>query len=1381
MAAAASLAGAGRRGNAEGHPTVEQAAGIRVQLTTVAALKAYLRRQNGTSAKDLAKSMASAGTVAQDRETLEALMDLHPSEEEVVDGTVEGEAPDLTDSELREMVSAAIQSMPHKKAVGPDGMVAKQLENIAEKDLEALVSFVRRALRNDLSAEERRVLGSSTLMAIPKGNGKIRPVAMVSGLGKLVGKVVNTILGKHGLLDQLRFQFLGCRDGSCRLVHAVRTAFEEGGAKTVVVALDMANAYNSVSRRAMIEEVRRLDEKLVPAVLALYGSSSPLLFATDEGEVFELKSNRGVRQGDPAAGALFAIAVHPLVDEVRRAFPDVLILQMADDTTLVGPRRSAFKAAQMLAERLSTVGLRMNADKTQCPVGEDLSPEVALEQSMKRLEKEFGPAAERLLAGIEVCGLKRAHHLLLSVLGQKFSYLHRAAGAAAGQELAVFHAALLANLAAVAHKTELDAIGHALSDEMCTVTEDGFREAMSKAIEALVRGLPDEHARREAWWALLGREADGVTRLASAASNPALKKGGYAQMRLAKMLSKGCKAGGMGLPGVAQFRFEAAAGFIEAVRDMRKGRDATKEVGDILLRCEEVAKGAYRDYERDSKEYKDACTEARYFRPDKDCVVGKEADLHAARVKKRYQLAHVWRSDIAGAVEGLEELRAEIEELALEAMMELRSDDESSDDMEAAANLVEEGNAEGHPTVEQAAGIRVQLTTVAALKAYLRRQNGTSAKDLAKSMASAGTVAQDRETLEALMDLHPSEEEVVDGTVEGEAPDLTDSELREMVSAAIQSMPHKKAVGPDGMVAKQLENIAEKDLEALVSFVRRALRNDLSAEERRVLGSSTLMAIPKGNGKIRPVAMVSGLGKLVGKVVNTILGKHGLLDQLRFQFLGCRDGSCRLVHAVRTAFEEGGAKTVVVALDMANAYNSVSRRAMIEEVRRLDEKLVPAVLALYGSSSPLLFATDEGEVFELKSNRGVRQGDPAAGALFAIAVHPLVDEVRRAFPDVLILQMADDTTLVGPRRSAFKAAQMLAERLSTVGLRMNADKTQVLCKRGQREETKARIQRVMKRSRDDPGSPPSVLAGCHLTERSVAVLQCPVGEDLSPEVALEQSMKRLEKEFGPAAERLLAGIEVCGLKRAHHLLLSVLGQKFSYLHRAAGAAAGQELAVFHAALLANLAAVAHKTELDAIGHALSDEMCTVTEDGFREAMSKAIEALVRGLPDEHARREAWWALLGREADGVTRLASAASNPALKKGGYAQMRLAKMLSKGCKAGGMGLPGVAQFRFEATAGFIEAVRDMRKGRFEMAPPPEEALDGPGTGGGGGEPASGSGAGAGPANAGEAEAEDESGAAAAAAGGTPWVDHPAVGESESKEDCDEGPAHGQQLADI
>ncbi|KAA0153244.1 hypothetical protein FNF28_06978 [Cafeteria roenbergensis] len=207
--------------------------------------------------------------------------------------------------------------------------------------------------------------------------------------------------------------------------------------------------------------------------------------------------------------------------------------------------------------------------------------------------------------------------------------------------------------------------------------------------------------------------------------------------------------------------------------------------------------------------------------------------------------------------------------------------------------------------------------------------------------------------------------------------------------------------------------------------------------------------------------------------------------------------------------------------------------------------------------------------------------------------------------------------------------------------------------------------------------------------------------------------------------------------------------------------------------------IAHKTELDAIGHALSDEMCTVTEDGFREAMSKAIEALVRGCrtSTQGGRRggRSW----AGEADGVTRLASAASNPALKKGGYAQMKLAKMLSKGCKAGGMGLPGVAQFRFEATAGFIEAVRDMRKGRFEMAPPPEEALDGADTGGGGGEAASGVVPERGPANAGEAEAEDESGAAAAAAGGTPWVDHPAVGESESKEDCEEGPAHGQQLA--
>ncbi|KAA0174399.1 hypothetical protein FNF27_04192 [Cafeteria roenbergensis] len=117
---------------------------------------------------------------------------------------------------------------------------------------------------------------------------------------------------------------------------------------------------------------------------------------------------------------------------------------------------------------------------------------------------------------------------------------------------------------------------------------------------------------------------------------------------------------------------------------------AQAAAGDVLPRSEEVAKGVYRDYERDGKEYKDACTEARYFRPGKDCIVGKEADLHFDRVKKRYQLAHVWRSCDTRIVKGLEELRDEIEELALEAMMELGSDDESSDGMKAAATLVDE-------------------------------------------------------------------------------------------------------------------------------------------------------------------------------------------------------------------------------------------------------------------------------------------------------------------------------------------------------------------------------------------------------------------------------------------------------------------------------------------------------------------------------------------------------------------------------------------------------------------------------------------------------------------------------------------------------------------
>jgi len=53
--------------------------------------------------------------------------------------------------------------------------------------------------------------------------------------------------------------------------------------------------------------------------------------ATDEGEVLSITSETGVRQGDPAAIVLYAITVHEVAGGIRARFPQVLIVQLADE------------------------------------------------------------------------------------------------------------------------------------------------------------------------------------------------------------------------------------------------------------------------------------------------------------------------------------------------------------------------------------------------------------------------------------------------------------------------------------------------------------------------------------------------------------------------------------------------------------------------------------------------------------------------------------------------------------------------------------------------------------------------------------------------------------------------------------------------------------------------------------------------------------------------------------------------------------------------------------------------------------------------------------------------------------------------------------------
>ena len=89
------------------------------------------------------------------------------------------------------------------------------------------------------------------------------------------------------------------------------------------LSIDVANAFNSVDRAAVLRAVYGTPElaQCWRMVAFGYGRPSWLLMPCGDGVVDDdafVKSSNGVRQGDPLAALLFALAVHVVYERVAR-------------------------------------------------------------------------------------------------------------------------------------------------------------------------------------------------------------------------------------------------------------------------------------------------------------------------------------------------------------------------------------------------------------------------------------------------------------------------------------------------------------------------------------------------------------------------------------------------------------------------------------------------------------------------------------------------------------------------------------------------------------------------------------------------------------------------------------------------------------------------------------------------------------------------------------------------------------------------------------------------------------------------------------------------------------------------------------------------------
>ena len=150
------------------------------------------------------------------------------------------------------------------------------------------------------------------------------------------------------------------------MFHFVESAVH-GHAENMVMALDVINAFNSMSHTHIMDEVARKFLKLLDTASLVLSQAQKHYLYDGDGKAHTVSAASGVDQGDPLSAVLFMIGMIRVMLAVNRRTPDPHIARFAAyvDDWLIVVRTAGIPGFMAVAEEeLAKVGLQLNKTKT---------------------------------------------------------------------------------------------------------------------------------------------------------------------------------------------------------------------------------------------------------------------------------------------------------------------------------------------------------------------------------------------------------------------------------------------------------------------------------------------------------------------------------------------------------------------------------------------------------------------------------------------------------------------------------------------------------------------------------------------------------------------------------------------------------------------------------------------------------------------------------------------------------------------------------------------------------------------------------------------------------------------------------------------------------
>lgn len=292
--------------------------------------------------------------------TLAALRDLHPA---AAPPTVPATTAAPVTVTL-EMLRNVLKALPRGSAPGPSGWTYEHIK-AATNGMDSALEVTLHVINAIVSGALPHVpaLLDSKLIGIEKPGGcGLRPIAIGEAWMRLAGLCAMAACPDAGrTLAPLQLG-VGVSGGSHIIGHAISAGIA-ADPECVTIQLDWRNAFNSISRGAMLNAIAARQPTLLPFAAWTYKQAGRLFVDGMPEGTPPILSECGVRQGDPCGVLYFSITTQDMLEKMKLTHPGAPPLAYTDDTFLQGTSSAVTAAFPALCNLGAAIGLEVRLNK----------------------------------------------------------------------------------------------------------------------------------------------------------------------------------------------------------------------------------------------------------------------------------------------------------------------------------------------------------------------------------------------------------------------------------------------------------------------------------------------------------------------------------------------------------------------------------------------------------------------------------------------------------------------------------------------------------------------------------------------------------------------------------------------------------------------------------------------------------------------------------------------------------------------------------------------------------------------------------------------------------------------------------------------------------